>query len=112
VILAEVSRIHHHHVFPPQPWRVGCRCHRAVGAAPGAARTGNPAASRTEAPVVALQSEHAAQTETTALAMQVASVDFGRVIAVATTTYYHTSADADAGILTLVGVSRFSREKH
>jgi hypothetical protein len=44
--------------------------------------------------------------------MQVASVDFGRVIAVATTTYYHTSADADAGILTLVGVSRSSREKH
>jgi hypothetical protein len=59
-----------------------------------------------------LQSEHAAQTETTALAMQVASVDFGRVIAVATTTEYHTSADADAGILTEVGVSRSSREKH
>jgi hypothetical protein len=112
VILAEVSRIHHHHVFPPQPWRVRCRCHRAVWTAPGAARTGNPAASRTEAPVVALQSEHAAQTETTALAMQVASVDFRRVIAVAAATYYHTSADADAGILTLVGVSRSSREKH
>lgn len=112
MILAKVSRIHHHHVFPPQPWRVRCRCHRAVWTAPGAARTGNPAASRTEAPVVALQSEHAAQTETTALAMQVASVDFRRVIAVAAATYYHTSADADAGILTLVGVSRSSREKH
>jgi len=44
--------------------------------------------------------------------MQVASVDFGRVIAVATTTEYRTSADADARILTEVGVSRSSREKH
>lgn len=47
---------------------------------------GNPAAARTETPVIALDPEHATQTETAALTMQVASVDFGRVIAVTTAT--------------------------
>lgn len=112
VVFAEIRRVHHHHVFPPQPWRVGCWCHLAIWTAPRTAEGADTCATECEATAAVRGTENAVDAETTCLAVHMRAVDLGRIVAEATLREQSAAAGPNAGIRAEVGVRRSGREKH
>jgi hypothetical protein len=104
--LCRIRGVHHYHVFPPHPWRVRCRCHRAVWTAPRTTKSADTGAAECEATAASGLADNAVDAETTCLAMHIRAVDLGRVVAEAALREQSTATGPNARIRAEVGVSR------